>query len=153
MGSWENNLIGTLDGGSEDFETPTVCLQSSTGDFYIGGSYESVSGSYPAGDFCLIKLSNSGDLLWKQINGDFLYGEAIVDMELNVGVNSNESIIACGFQMFNGNFSTLNCWLGRYDTVELTSSSTSYSGMIISSSALGALGILILTQYKKKKRT
>lgn len=48
------------------------------------------------GDFCLTKLSNSGDVLWQQIDGEFGVGERIVDMVLVEGTNSNEPILACG---------------------------------------------------------
>lgn len=185
MASWENCLIGTLDGGfllacypwagnvnmgedyriikcdsngdtewdktigSVDSDTPWVCLQSPTGDFYIGGSYESSSGSIPKGDFCLMKLSNTGELLWKQVDGDFLYGESIVDMELVDGGTSNESIVACGFQLIPGSNLHFNSWIGWYDTVEPTTTTTKVNsnlGLIMPS-----LGILILIKKRKKR--
>ena len=131
--------------GSDDYDTPRICLQDAAGDFYIGGSFESSTSNYDAGDFCLTKLSNSGELLWQQQHGDPVAGEIIQDMKLVDGNNSTDSIIACGLTVLDGDPSTLNCWLGRYDTDTYTDQPSNSPGIIFFSFSLA-----IIVLFRKK---
>ncbi|MFX0017053.1 MAG: hypothetical protein ACFFB2_01590 [Promethearchaeota archaeon] len=137
---WEKTI------GGDDYDTPSACLQNEAGDYYIGGSYDSSEGEYETGDFCLTKLSSSGEILWQQKHGDRIAGETIVDMRFINGVNSNDTIGVCGQVNFAGDYSSAKCWLGRYEYVKDIDKQSSSSGIIVLS-----LGLGIITLFCKKR--
>ena len=140
--------------GGNYYDTPEVCLLNSVGDYYIGGSYNSTSGNYESGDFCLIKLSSSGELLWQLIEGEVTVGERIVDMILTEGPDSKESIVALGFveSGYDAIESAANrdCWLGKFETTTtITTTSTNQTSDFIGLLGL-CLGLVVIIRFRKK---
>jgi hypothetical protein len=109
---WETTFSGDYD------DTPTVCLQSQTGDYYIGGSYNSLSGTTEKGDMCIVRLNNTGDIQGYITYGQVSRGERIVDMVLVEGSDSSEAIVALSF-IENGGTTPeyIDFWLGEFPNV------------------------------------
>ncbi len=110
---WQTSFGGAF------FDTPTACLQSPTGDYYIGGSYNSTNGSFEKGDMCIVRLNSSGDIQGYITYGKKQEGERIVDMILTEGSDSSEAIISLA-SVENGGLGEnyLDFWLGKFDKVD-----------------------------------
>jgi hypothetical protein len=135
--------------GSSRYETPGVCLQSATGEYYVGGSYNSPNSDSEAGDACIVKLNNSGEILWYTTAGEVTVGERILDMVLVEGPNSTEAIVAFGFtRTVTGNTINQDFWLGRFEYKISTTSEegTTYAGLLI----IG-LGLGVVVQNKRRR--
>ncbi|MFX0151394.1 MAG: hypothetical protein ACFFAJ_11475 [Candidatus Hodarchaeota archaeon] len=146
---WETSF------GGEFFDTPTACLQSPTGDYYIGGSYNSTNGSFERGDMCIVRLNSSGDIQGYITYGKKAEGERIVDMIFTEGSDSSEAIISLA-SVENGGLGEdyLDFWLGKFDNVNsitttttTTEDSTNFADLLII-----FLGIGIFTRRKIKKK-
>ncbi|MFX0087513.1 MAG: hypothetical protein ACFFAU_17820 [Candidatus Hodarchaeota archaeon] len=152
------------------YDTPTVCLQSLTGDYYIGGSYNSPIGNVEKGDMCIVRLNNTGDIQGYITYGNLSRGERIVDMVLVEGSNSSEAIVALAYVENGGTSSEyLDFWLGNFDKVneiynppnlEETTSTTSEGGITTTTEAgtpFAGLFILYLAMsvgvlYQRRRR-
>ncbi len=109
--------------GGNYYDTPSVCLQSSTGDYYIGGAYNSVSGSYETGDMCIVRIDSSGAILGYITYGEVSWGERIVDMILT---DSSTAIVALAFvETGASELDYCDCWLGKFDINEITTTISS----------------------------
>ncbi|MHA1978696.1 MAG: hypothetical protein ACW98I_17470 [Candidatus Hodarchaeales archaeon] len=116
---WNTTINGAL------YDTPTVCLQSPTGDYYVGGSIDSTSDSTETGDMCIFRLNSTGGVLGNLTYGDEARGERILDMVLTEGSNSGEAIIAFGFVETGGSgIEYRDFWLGKFDKVDETTTTT-----------------------------
>ncbi|MHA2108946.1 MAG: hypothetical protein ACW99R_14680, partial [Candidatus Hodarchaeales archaeon] len=109
---WDTTFDGTF------YDTPTVCLQSPTGDYYVGGSFGSLSDSSETGDMCILRLNSTGNIQGYVTYGEELKGERIVDMVLVEGSESSEALVALGF-VETGGLGTeyRDFWLGKFDKV------------------------------------
>ncbi|MHA2092478.1 MAG: hypothetical protein ACW98K_16645 [Candidatus Kariarchaeaceae archaeon] len=143
---WDTTFDGT------SYDTPTVCLQSSTGDYYVGGSFGSLSGSSETGDMCILRLNSTGNIQVYMIYGEELKGERIVDMVLVEGPESSEAIVAFGFVETGGTGEEYrDFWLGKFDKVNeppTTTKPTNFSSVMI---FLGSFGILIYVRRKRRR--
>ncbi|MFX0086455.1 MAG: hypothetical protein ACFFAU_12365 [Candidatus Hodarchaeota archaeon] len=112
--------------GGNYYDTPCVCLQSSTGEYYIGGAYNSASGSEETGDMCIVRIDSSGAIRGYITYGKVTKGERIVDMILT---DSGTAIVALAFVDPGGSgLDYWDCWLGKFDNVnEITMSTTTIS--------------------------
>ncbi len=121
----EGNVEWNTTFGGNYYDTPTVCLQSSTGDYYIGGGYDSPSGSEETGDMCIVRLNSSGNVLGYITYGEVTRGERIVDMVLTEGVDSHEDIVAFAFVETTGSgIEHRDFWLGKFPNVDEIFNST-----------------------------
>ena len=109
---WETTFNG------EYYDTPTVCLQSPSGDYYIGGSYNSLSDTTEKGDMCIVRLNNTGTIQGYITYGLISRGERIVDMVLVEGSNSSEDIVALSLAENEGTTPEyVDFWLGKFPKV------------------------------------
>ena len=104
---------------SLNYDTPTVCLQSHTGDYYIAGSCNSANGDTERGDMCILRLNSSGDIQGNITYGKEGHGERIVDMILTEGSDSSEALITLAF-VENGGIGAeyRDFWLGKFVNVD-----------------------------------
>lgn len=136
---------------SPNYDTPTVCLQSSSGDYYIGGSFNSLDGNLEGGDMCIVRLNNSGSIQGYITYGDGRYGERIVDMILIEESDSSESIIALGFVANLALSEDIDFWLGKFKDVNKIENGNLTTSDTIEFSALISilLGLIICLRCKR----
>lgn len=155
--------------GSNNYDTPSVCLQSTSGEYYIGGAYGSISGSEDKGDMCIVRVSDTGDILGFITYGEVTRGEKIVDMVLIEGSDSSMDIVALA-SVENGGSSPeyRDFWLGKFpkadeisDPITSTSTTTSDTSTLPTTTDKDSsfAGIIILTlslttwiTYRRKKK-
>ncbi|PWI49088.1 hypothetical protein CEE45_02795 [Candidatus Heimdallarchaeota archaeon B3_Heim] len=152
----------TFDGTS--YDTPTVCLQSPTGDYYIGGSFGSLSDSSETGNMCILRLNSTGNIQGHVTYGEELKGERIVDMVLVEGSESSEALVALAFVENGGTGAGYrDFWLGKFDKVNeiqypstttttiTTTPTTTTSATSFPVSILSSIGLGIVIRLRRKR--
>ncbi|MHA2105465.1 MAG: hypothetical protein ACW981_18730 [Candidatus Hodarchaeales archaeon] len=105
---WTKTIGGTF------YDTPSVSVESETGDYYIGGSLNSKTGGEETGDMGIIKITASGDVLWELTHGEEQKMDRIADMILTEGTNINDGLVVLAqTESFGAEGSDI--WLGKYE--------------------------------------
>ena len=134
--------------GGNYYDTPCVCLQSSTGEYYIGGACNSVSDSQEKGDMCIVKIDSSGAILGNITYGEVSWGERIVDMILT----DSGTVIAALAVVDTGELDYRDCWLGKFEVNEITTSKPTQVPVSFSIVYFSLFILGVLLAYRRKRR-
>ncbi|MHA1984376.1 MAG: hypothetical protein ACW967_08475, partial [Candidatus Hodarchaeales archaeon] len=130
--------------GGEFRDYPTTLLQTSEGDFLVSGTYSRKDwDNEPNTDMCLIKVSNSGKLLW-----EFTYGEDSKSDSIGNILLKGDNLYAVGYTESYGTQGG-SIWFGKFSFTEDTTTTNSFPGFV---SILISIPILVVLnrQFKKK---
>ncbi|MFX1512202.1 MAG: hypothetical protein ACFFCQ_06420 [Promethearchaeota archaeon] len=131
----------TQEFGEDYNDIALVALQTTKGEYYIGGSYRKTSGDYTVDDMCLIKLSSSGEILWNFTYGEASVGDFIADMVQIENSEADEALIVLGGTESFG-AEDLDVWLGKFEIYSDTTTSIDTSTSTDSTTTSSTTNIL-----------
>ncbi len=125
-------VIWSITYGGSDYDNISQVKPTNDGDFIMLGNTESndgdVNGNHGAGDYWVVKINSSGNIIWQKC-----FGGSFFDVAADIDSTGNSGFICQGYSNsvdgeVSGNHGNFDYWVVRFDDQGNIKWSNSYGG-------------------------